>query len=145
MFDLSAYGQWLPETHKKRAGTHGTPQNKAGVPRRNTAKIIKNNNLANLAHVEHLGTPQNKVGVPTNKLNNSHKNNSLESLEHLEHLEHRKTAMSEIDFLSGDDWEAYEERAAIMEHEGNLSRSEAEQQALVICLAEYRQNKTNQP
>ncbi len=40
--------------------------------------------------------------------------------------------------------EAFEERAAIMEHDGGLSRSAAEAQARVICLAEFRQRKQRQ-
>lgn len=40
--------------------------------------------------------------------------------------------------------EAFEERAAIMEHDGGLSRLEAEAQARVICLAEFRQRKQRQ-
>lgn len=40
--------------------------------------------------------------------------------------------------------EAFEERAAIMEHDGGLSRPEAEAQARVICLAEFRQRKQRQ-
>ena len=40
--------------------------------------------------------------------------------------------------------EAFEERAAIMEHDGGLSRPEAEVQARVICLAEFRQRKQRQ-
>ena len=34
--------------------------------------------------------------------------------------------------------EDFEERAAIMEFEGGLPRGEADEQARVICLAEYR-------
>lgn len=40
--------------------------------------------------------------------------------------------------------EAFEERAAIMEYDGGLSRLEAEAQARVICLAEFRQRKQRQ-
>ena len=36
------------------------------------------------------------------------------------------------------------ERSAIMEHDGGLPKSEADEQARVICLAEYRQRKQRQ-
>lgn len=147
MFDLSAYGQWLPNTPpkplgtpKKQAGTRGTPQNKAGVSTAKTENDIKNNNLISLEHVEHLGTPKNKGGVPAKTPNKPLKNNNLKNLEHVEHL---KTKMSEIHFLSDDELEGFEERAAIMEYEGGLTRNDAERQALVICPAEYRQRKAN--
>lgn len=148
MFDLSAYGQWLPNTPskplgtpKKQAGTRGTPQNKAGVPTAKTENNIKNNNLISLEHVEHLGTPKNKGCVPAKAPNKTLENNKLKNLEHVEHVEHLKTTMSEIHFLSNDELEAFEERAAIIEYEGGLTRNDAEQQALVICLADYRQKK----
>lgn len=150
MFDLSAYGQWLPKTPpkltgtpKKQTGTRGTPQNKAGVPTAKTENNIKNNKLVNLEHVEHLGTPKNKGGVPAKTPNKPLENNNLKNMEHVEHVEHLKTTMSEIHFLSVDELEAFEERAAIMEYEGGLTRNEAEHQALVICLAEYRQRKAS--
>ena len=38
-----------------------------------------------------------------------------------------------------EEWdEAYQERSAIMEYDGGLPRVEAETQARVICLAEFR-------
>ena len=40
--------------------------------------------------------------------------------------------------------ECLEERSAIMEHDGGLPRGEADEQARVICLAEYRQRKQRQ-
>jgi len=118
MFDLSTYGQWLPNTPPKPLGT---PKKQAGT----------------------RGTPHNNAGVPTVKTENNIKNSNLIGLEHVEHVEHLKTTMSEIHFLSDDELEGFEERAAIMEYEGGLTRNDAEQQALVICLAEYRQRKAN--
>ena len=40
--------------------------------------------------------------------------------------------------------EAFEERAAIMEYNGGLTRNAAETQARVICLAEFRHRKRYQ-
>jgi hypothetical protein len=37
--------------------------------------------------------------------------------------------------------ECFDERAAILEYEGGLPRQEAEAQARVICLTEYRNKK----
>ncbi|EIJ36227.1 hypothetical protein [Thiothrix nivea] len=44
--------------------------------------------------------------------------------------------------VSSEEWrEAFEERAAIMEYSGGLPKHEAERQARVICLAEFRNRK----
>lgn len=44
--------------------------------------------------------------------------------------------------IDPEEWrEAFEERAAIMEYSGGLPRHEAERQARVICLAEFRNRK----
>lgn len=41
-----------------------------------------------------------------------------------------------------EEWrEAFEERAGIMEYMGGISRQEAERQAKVICLAEFRSKR----
>lgn len=57
------------------------------------------------------------------KLNNiSH----LDDLLHLLHLLHQKNDETEFHFMSDDEQEFFEERAAIMEYDGGLSKQEAE-------------------
>ena len=56
-----------------------------------------------------------------------------------ERLKNPQTPDDQADFE-----ECLEERSAIMEHDGGLPRGEADEQARVICLAEYRQRKQRQ-
>ena len=56
-----------------------------------------------------------------------------------ERLKNPQTPDDQADFE-----ECVEERSAIMEHDGGLPRGEADEQARVICLDEYRQRKQRQ-
>jgi hypothetical protein len=51
-------------------------------------------------------------------------------------LKHPQTKDEQTDFN-----ECFDERAAILEYEGGLSRQDAELQARVICLTEYRHKR----
>jgi len=69
------------------------------------------------------------------------KNNHLEKISPISPKSPAKNSVSEVDTKSEAWLEAFEERAAIMEYSGGLPRAEAERQAKVICLDEFRRRR----
>jgi hypothetical protein len=94
----------LPCNH---AGFDGTPEKTAGVP--GVPKAAENTSA------EHRGTPEKITGVP------------LKPAPILE--EHHGTPRTPEKTCKSFDNEAFEERAAIIEYDGGLSRTEAERLA----------------
>ena len=89
-----------------------------------------------------VGTVAKMPNVPKCPANVPLKNNDLSALGQLGQLGQQKNAISETDFTKSDEWlEAFNERAAIMEYDGGLPRTEAERQAKVICLDEFRRRR----
>lgn len=90
------------------------------------------------------GTPAHVAGVPVKRASIPRNNSYLRKVEHMEHAEHQKNTNTGTGSGTPDreEWrESFEERAAIMEYSGGLPRHEAEHQARIICLAEFRNRK----
>ena len=57
--------------------------------------------------------------------------------------QHKAEIKTELEQQWDTEWlEAVEERAGIMEHMGGLSRSDAEQQAMIVCTEEFRRRSS---